>query len=75
MVDQLRATYTIDEAARVLGVSRNLVYRSAENGELAQVAIRIGRRVLIPRGALHRLLAGESPAPLDTRKEAERASA
>jgi excisionase family DNA binding protein len=75
MVDQLRATYTIDEAARILGVGRNLVYRSAERGELAQVAIRIGRRVLIPREALHRLLAGESTAPLDEQKEAERVSA
>jgi hypothetical protein len=64
MVDQLRATYMIDEAARILGV-----------GELAQVAIRIGRRVLIPREALHRLLASEPPAPLDEPKELERVSA
>jgi excisionase family DNA binding protein len=75
MADQLRATYTIDEAARILGVGRNLVYRSAESGELARVAIRIGRRVLIPRDALHRLLAGESPAPLNESQETERVSA
>ena len=75
MMDQLRATYTIDEAARILGVGRNLVYRSAESGELARVAIRIGRRVLIPREALHRLLAGESPAPLSESQETERVSA
>jgi excisionase family DNA binding protein len=75
MADQLRATYTIDEAARILGVGRNLVYRSAENGELARVAVRIGRRVLIPRDALHRLLAGESPAPPNAPKETERVSA
>ena len=74
MVDQLRATYTIDEAAHILGVGRNLVYRSAERGELAQVAIRIGRRVLIPLEALHRLLASEPPAPLDEPKELERVS-
>jgi excisionase family DNA binding protein len=75
MVNQLRATYTIDEAARILGVGRNLVYRSAESGELARVAIRIGRRVLIPREALHRLLAGEPPTQLDAPKEAERVPA
>ena len=42
---------------------------------LARVAIRIGRRVLIPREALHRLLAGESPAPLNESKETERVPA
>ena len=75
MAEQLRATYTIDEVARILGVGRNLVYRSAENGELARVAIRIGRRVLIPREALHRLLADESPAPLNEPKRAESVTA
>jgi excisionase family DNA binding protein len=49
-----RLTYTPNEAARRLGISRALAYEAANRGELP--VCRIGRRVLVPRAALLRLL-------------------
>ena len=49
-----RLTYTLNEAARRLGISRALAYEAANRGELP--ICRIGRRVLVPRAALLRLL-------------------
>lgn len=47
-------TTTIDEAAQLLGVSRNSAYAAVKAGELP--SIRIGRRLLIPTAALRRML-------------------
>src|SRR5262249_6565995 len=47
---------TLDEVAAVLGISRNSAYEAAKRKEIP--AIRIGRRWLVPRDALDRLLAG-----------------
>jgi excisionase family DNA binding protein len=49
-----RLTYTLTEAARRLGISRALAYEAANRGELP--VCRIGRRLLVPRAALTRLL-------------------
>jgi excisionase family DNA binding protein len=49
-----RLTYTLNEAARRLGISRALPSEAANRGELPDC--RIGRRVLVPRAALLRLL-------------------
>lgn len=48
------ATFTVPEAAELIGVSRNTAYTvAAEEGELAGVpVIRVGRRLLIPRARL-----------------------
>ena len=48
------ATLTIPEAAKLLGVGRNLAYTIARrDGELAGVpVIRVGRRLLIPQASL-----------------------
>jgi excisionase family DNA binding protein len=54
-----RLTYTLTEAARRLGISRALAYEAANRGELP--VCRIGRRVLIPRAALLRLLEDGPP--------------
>lgn len=54
-----RLTYTLNEAARRLGISRALAYEAAHRGELP--VCRIGRRVLIPRAALLRLLEDGPP--------------
>jgi excisionase family DNA binding protein len=53
-VGEERLTYTLNEAARRLGISRALAYEAANRGELP--VCRIGRRVLVPRAALLRLL-------------------
>ena len=52
--DGERLTYTLTEAARRLGISRALAYEAAHRGELP--VCRIGRRMLVPRAALARLL-------------------
>jgi excisionase family DNA binding protein len=55
-----KATYTVDEAAGMLGVSRNSAYQAARAGELP--VIRIGKRLLVPRHAFEKMLAG-NPTP------------
>jgi excisionase family DNA binding protein len=52
--DEDRLTYTLAEAAQQLGISRWLAYEAAHRGELP--VCRIGRRMLVPRAALLRLL-------------------
>ena len=50
-------TVSVTEAARLLGIGRTLAYDLVTRGELP--AVRLGRRVLIPRHAIDRLLTGE----------------
>ena len=52
------ATLTVPEAARLLGVGRNLAYEiAARDGEIAGVpVIRVGRRLLIPLARLLEVL-------------------
>lgn len=52
-----RATLTVEEAAALLGISRNHAYELAGKGQLP--AIRLGRRLLISKAALEKKLAGE----------------
>jgi excisionase family DNA binding protein len=51
-------TYTVEEAARLLGVSRGVGYEAARRGELP--TIRLGRRLLVPKIALERMLGLEN---------------
>jgi excisionase family DNA binding protein len=52
-----RATLTIEETARKLGISRNLAYSEARAGGIP--AVRLGRRWVVPRARLERELLGE----------------
>jgi excisionase family DNA binding protein len=52
--------YTIEEAAKLLKLGRNSAYEAARNRQLP--TIRIGRRLLVPKAALDRLLAGGKAA-------------
>ena len=54
-METARETLTIDEAAKALGIGRNSAYAAARNGSLP--VIRIGRRIVVPRQALERMLA------------------
>jgi excisionase family DNA binding protein len=54
MKDADRLTLSVDEAGKMLGLSRGLMYQAIRKGEIP--SIRIGRRILIPRAALHRML-------------------
>lgn len=47
-------TVGIEEAARILGYSRNTAYAAAKRGELP--TIRLGRKLRVPRAALLRML-------------------
>ena len=62
MVDAMeeRLTYTVEQAAKLLGISRNSGFEAVRRGDLP--AIRIGRRLLVPRAALEKLLAGANGA-------------
>lgn len=51
-----RLTYTVLEAAELLGMTRNTAYAAAKRGELPTV--RIGRLILVPRAPLHAMLDG-----------------
>ena len=49
-----RLVLTVDEAAYLLNISRGLAYELVARGELP--AIRLGRRIVIPRVAMEELL-------------------
>jgi len=57
-----RLTYTVEEAADVLGISRNLAYELIRQGRLP--AIRISqKRLVVPKAALAKLLLPENRVP------------
>ncbi len=49
-------TVSVGTAAQMLGVGRNTAYEAVRAGTFPSPVIRIGRRYLIPRAALERLL-------------------
>lgn len=52
---------TVDEAAKILRISRGLAFAAVHAGAIPH--LRIGRRILIPRSALDNIL-----APVDSRR-------
>lgn len=51
-----RLTYTVEETAQALGISRGLAYEMVREGTLP--SLRLGeRRIVVPRAALDSLLA------------------
>lgn len=57
-----KLTLSIEEAAKVLGIGRNLCYDRVKTGEIP--VVKIGRRLLVPRVALAKLLAEPKPVNL-----------
>ena len=57
-----KVTYSVEEAAALLGVSKSKVYDSVRSGELR--GVQLGRRVVIPFDVLEALL-GVLPPPED----------
>lgn len=49
-------TMTVEEAGKLLGISRGSAFKAAKNGELP--TIRFGRRLVVPTAALNSLLGG-----------------
>ena len=61
-MEDKRLTLSVDETAKLLGIGRNLCYDRVKTGEIP--VIKIGRRLLIPRSALEKLLADPKPLNL-----------
>jgi excisionase family DNA binding protein len=51
-------TISVEDAARLLGISRGLAYEAARRGDLP--VIRLGRRLLVPRARLYELVGDPS---------------
>ena len=65
-----RLTYTVGEAAKAIGVSRNLAYELVRRGDLR--IVHVGRRILVPRDAVRELLGlGQEQAPASPRATPE----
>lgn len=50
-------TLTVTECAKRLGIGRNSAYEAVSRGEIP--VIRVGKRLLVPKAALERLLSGD----------------
>ncbi|MBA7659632.1 hypothetical protein ES703_67617 [subsurface metagenome] len=57
-----KLTMSVEEAAKKLGIGRNLCYDRVKTGEIP--VIKIGKRLLVPRSALEKLLADPKPLNL-----------
>jgi len=64
--DTTAAVLTVSETAALLRMNRNSVYRALHRGELPSV--KVGRRLLVPRAALERLL---EPSPSTDEQRAD----
>ena len=60
-------TLTVEEAARELGIGRGSADEAVRRGEIP--VVRIGRRLLVPRVALDRLLAESLSRPSEPATE------
>jgi excisionase family DNA binding protein len=58
-LDSLPDVLTVDEVASVLRIGRSSVYEAIRHREIR--AVRIGRRVLIPKTAIQRMLDAPDP--------------
>ncbi len=64
MEDKL--TLSVEETAKLLGIGRNLCYDRVKTGEIP--VIKIGRRLLVPRRALEKLLEqGQAVIPVHSK--------
>jgi len=51
-----KLTLTVDETAKCLGIGRNSAYEAVARGEIP--VIKVGKRLLVPKAALEKLLNG-----------------
>lgn len=70
-IDSTKETLSVREAAAALGVSRGRMYASVRCGEIPM--IRLGRRIVLSKRVLERLLDGSTDSA--TRSGAERTTA
>lgn len=60
---QERLTLTVEEAAAALGISRAFAYESVRRGDIPH--IKIGRRILVPKGMLDQMLSAPASRESD----------
>ena len=53
--------YSVDQFAEAVGISRNSAYKALNSGEVPYC--RIGRRIIIPKQALHDFFGGLAAGP------------
>lgn len=63
-----KVTFTVPEAAELMGISRGLAYEMVRRGDVP--SIKLGRRLLVPRAALETLLGRLEDAPHDAHQPA-----
>jgi excisionase family DNA binding protein len=64
-----RLVLSVEEAGKMLGLSRGLMYRAVNEGQIP--CVRIGRRIVIPRALLEQMLR-ESQSRLSEENTASR---
>ena len=57
--EDTRGTVDVAEAAAALGIHKLTAYDSIRRGDFPVPVIKIGRRLVVPKAALERLLAGD----------------
>jgi len=55
-MESKKLTFTVEETAKILGIGRNSAYEAVTRGEIP--VIRVGKRLLVPKTALEKLLSG-----------------
>ena len=63
-------TLTVTECAKRLGIGRNSAYEAISRGEIP--VIRVGKRLLVPKAALEKMLAGDLAESADTDSEGKK---
>jgi len=53
-MEEKRLTITVEQAGRILGISRGLAYQMAREGRIP--TIRFGKRLVVPKWAIEHLL-------------------
>lgn len=66
-MDEERLTVTVDQAARMLGISRGLAYQMVHEGKLP--TLRFGKRLVVPKWAIEHLLQGPQEAATSQRDD------
>ena len=57
-------TYSVEQVAKILGISRPLAFKAVHTGDIK--AIRIGRRILIPKHVISEMLMNPDNLPIAT---------
>lgn len=61
-----KLTYTVEEAGHRLGISRGLAYTLVKTGQIP--SLQLGRRIVVPKAALDRMLRPATPDDEPTSK-------